>query len=178
MKRFALVPMLLVAGCMQYSEIDTLPQAVTFLETEVEENALSFDEIDVRTIIEAQNSRSSNVELIGAKCHLDGETFEADFVTPARVFLPRFRGSAPDLALACTYGESEATHERDAANITAANSQVTLSGHPLALLVGVMAGAAMAAARDPMNDVYGYSTPNTRIEVVFPETTTTTDPAS
>jgi len=171
MKTYALTALaaLSLAGCQKYAEVTTQPQAVNFTSAGVAEASIETAPSTVRSFTEGEQKNRVGEEIIGASCDLRGNGFDASFITPAILQLPRFQGAADPVNLRCTAQGKTGDQESPPVNwtlerIQQSSGQTSLLG---VMMEAVVQGVA-TAARNPLNDEYGYSP---KIGVIIPGTT-------
>ena len=121
-----------------------------------------------------------DTELLGAKCHLDGGSFEVDIVTPSLVTLPSFatKESTPDLTGTCAYNQTTVTQvfTPEAYKLQRSRSCGGTSGNIGASIAGALIGSLVVGAMEANNptpkEVYSYASEPGPIKIVFPGTAT------
>lgn len=156
---FSLVVLVLaLAGCVKYSEITTPPQSVNFTSKTAQEAASGFSEMQVRTLVSTAKGSKDDKEVLAVRCTIKGTGFGASFVTPAKITMPTYVGTADPVTVTCKKDKETKQVEVKPINMTLARlNQGTVSGGGL---LGVAIGAAVKgiakAARDPLKDEFEY----------------------
>lgn len=158
-----------LAACQNFAEVTTPPQPVNFTNAGVAQAAIGLDESTVRSFTQGERSDKVGSEIVGANCNLQGNGFDATFITPAILQMPNFRGAADPVNVSCTVQGKTGSYQSNAVNLTLqrinqSSGQTSLLG--LAIEAAVQGVA--SAARNPLNDEFGY---DPTIGVIIPGAT-------
>ncbi|WP_164659723.1 hypothetical protein [Tropicibacter sp. Alg240-R139] len=123
----------------------TARQPIAFLPTEIK---LSSGELD-----DAEAKRKK------ATCTLASSAFTAQAKIPARLSLPTYGKSTPEMTITCDVDGDTVTQTAKPVNLTVQAYQAQAAGHMLIGfgLVGAAISGTQSANRDKSKDVWGYS---------------------
>lgn len=148
---------LVLCGCMQYSEITTPPEKVSFTDQSVASAVTGFGKVAVRTLSSTKKGTSDDQEIIGGICQITGKGFRAEVTTPAAVEMPKFKGSADPVTLSCRVQGSQKARVITPINRTLENLRnAQVSGPLAAVLIGAAIKGLATGTRDPLKDEYAY----------------------
>ncbi|MBY6120220.1 MULTISPECIES: hypothetical protein [Mameliella] len=149
---------LLLAACVEYAEVKTPPQSVSFTESRAQAAVRGYSETTFRSFRSTEKGRKDNQELVGVRCSLTGTGFKAAFVTPAIVKMPAYQGAADPIAVTCRTDKDRTDKTVKPINMTLLrmNQSSTTSGGILGVALTAAAKGIAKAARDPLKDEFNY----------------------
>lgn len=157
---FSLFACLAVAGCVQYSEIESKPQQVNFSDATASQNVHRTTISEIRTIITDPNGNGKKqIEIEGASCEISGHGYALRVISPAKVALPTYLGATDAVDITCATDQKTETHNIPAINATEEGLRSGSSqGSLLGILVEQAVKTSIAVGRDPSKDKFRYPT--------------------
>lgn len=158
-KKIALIAGLgAIAGCTNFAEVTTPPQPVAYSSAAVQQATTKTNDTTFRSFAPGETENKAGDELIGASCSMQGSGFGASFVTPAIVQMPQFKGAADPISVRCSANGQTGSNDVKPINLTlAAIQQSTGQTSLLGILVEAAFDGIATAARNPLNDKFGYA---------------------
>lgn len=159
MKRAALfLTCAMVAGCVQYEEIEGPPQGVNFIAASARDNVAKTHTSEIRTIAtDPSGNGKRQIEIKGAACEIKGNGYHLRVISPAKVALPTYLGVTDPLKVECKTDQITRNRDVSATNTTeqalrARSNQTTLLGVLLESAIKTTA----TVTRDPSKDKFRY----------------------
>ncbi len=159
MKRAALLlTCAMVAGCVQYEEIEGPPQGVNFTAASARDNLAKTHTSEIRTVATDPNGNGKRqIEIKGAACEIKGNGYHLRVISPAKVDLPTYLGVTDPLHVECKTDQITRDRKVSAINTT---EQALRSSSSQTTLLGVLLESAIkttaAVTRDPSKDKFRY----------------------